>query len=87
MLAAVRASSGSIEAAQEEKVSLQRQVVIGALKCAYWLVKQDIAHHTKYESLLQLAKSLGCSFLVRLEHSRNATIHIEKIVSNIRHPV
>ena len=42
-------------------MSLQRQAVLGAFKCMYWLAKEETAHHTKFISLLQLAKSLNNS--------------------------
>ena len=36
------------------------------MKIVYWLVKEETAHHTKYESLLQLAVSLECSYINEL---------------------
>ena len=41
---------------------MQRQAVISALKCLYWLAKEEVAHHTKFGSLLELAKSIGCPY-------------------------
>ena len=40
--------SGGIRSALQEQVSVQRMGVISALKCLYWLVKEEIAHHTKF---------------------------------------
>ena len=64
--------SGGIAASMEQQVSLQRQAVRGALKCIYWLVKEEIAHHTKFGTLLELVKSLGCAYFSELEVGRNA---------------
>ena len=33
--------SGGIRAAVEQQVALKRQAVIGALKCLYWLVREE----------------------------------------------
>ena len=46
--------------------------LISALKCLYWLAKQEIAHHTKFSSLLELGKSIGCPYLGELEVAKNA---------------
>ena len=62
--------SGGISASIEEQVSLQRQAVRGAFKCLYWLAKEETAHDTKFSFLLQLGKSLGCSYLSELEVSQ-----------------
>ena len=64
--------SGGIAASMEQLVSLQRQAVRGAFRCMYWLVKEELAHHTKFTSLLELVKSLGCSYLSELEVGQNA---------------
>lgn len=37
-----------------------------------WLVKEEIAHHTKFTSLLELVKSIGCSYFSKLEVDQNA---------------
>ena len=72
--------SGGIAAAFEQQFSLQRQAVIGALKVVYWLVKEEMAHHTKYESLLQLAVSLGCSYINELNVGGNAHYTSHRII-------
>ena len=46
--------------------------MIRALKAVYWRIKEEIAHHTKYESLLELAMSLGCSYINELNIVGNA---------------
>ena len=65
-------NTGAIHAWMEEQITLQQQAVRGALKSVYWLAKQEIAHHTKFGSLIELEKSLGCSYLNELEVGRNA---------------
>ena len=76
-IAAAAKCSGGIAACLEEQVSLQRQAVRGAFKCMYWLAKEETAHYTKFSSLLQLTKSLGCSYFSELEiaHNTNYTSH------------
>ena len=64
--------SGGIRNALQEQVSMQRMGVMSALKCLYWLVKEEIAHHTKFGSLLELAKSIGCPYLSELDVSKGA---------------
>ena len=39
--------SGGARAIMEE-LSSQRQAVKGALKCVYWLAKEETAHYTKF---------------------------------------
>ena len=65
--------SGGIHACIEEQVSLQRQAVCGAFKCLYWLAKEETAHHTKFRSLLELGKSLGCTYFNELVVGKNAS--------------
>ena len=40
--------TGGISACLEEQVSLRRQAVKAVFKCAYWLAKEETAHHTKF---------------------------------------
>ena len=44
----------------------------GAFRCIYWLVKEELADHTKFTSLLEPVKSLGCLYLSELEVGQNA---------------
>lgn len=44
-------------------MTAQRNAVVGSMKVIYWLAKEEVAHTTKYESLLDLAISLGCNYL------------------------
>ena len=64
----------------EDRVSLQRQAVCGVLKCLYWLAKQETAHHTKFSSLLELRKSLGCSYLNELKVGKNTSYTSHRMI-------
>ena len=72
--------SGGIAASIEQQVSLQRQAVRGAFRYMYWLVKEELAHHTKFTSLLGLVKSLGCSYLPELEVGQNARYTSQRMI-------
>ena len=50
------ARDGGIARAFEKQVTAQRNAVVGAMKVVYWLAKEEVAHTTKYESLLDLAQ-------------------------------
>lgn len=63
---------GGIVQAFTNVQSAQKKAVIGALKCMYWLAKQEIAHTTNFESLLNLAVSLGSAYLKDLHQGGNA---------------
>ena len=64
----------------EEQVSLQRQAVKGAFKCVYWLAKEETAHHTKFRLLLELGKSLGCSYLNELEVNKHTSYTSHRMI-------
>ena len=74
------ARDGGIARALEKQVSAQRKAVVGAMKVLYWLAKEEVAHTTKYESLLDLAISLGCDYLKELHVAGNATYRSRQIV-------
>ena len=63
---------GEIRETVQGQVALQKSAVIGAMKCLYWLCKQEIAHTTNYQPLLSLAMSLGCNHLSALNAGGNA---------------
>ena len=54
--------------------------MVGAMKIMYWLVKEEVAHTTKYESSLDLAIDLGCNYLKELHIARIATYRSRQIV-------
>ena len=67
----------------EQQISLKRQAVIGALKCLYWLAKEETFHHTKFQSLLQLGKPLGCAYLSELEVAKNANYTSHRMIDEL----
>lgn len=67
--------SGDIKQSFSKVISVQEQDLVGAFKCLYWLCKERIAYTTKYESLLQLAKSLGCGYLDTFMKQKMQNIH------------
>ena len=66
------ARHGGIARAFEKQVTTQQNAVVGAMKVVYWLAKEEVAHTTKYESLLDLAINLGCTYLKELHVADNA---------------
>ena len=78
--AAAAKLSGGIRSGLQEQISMKRMAVISALKCLYWLVKQEIAHHTKFSSLLELGKSIGCPYICELEVSKTANYSSHMII-------
>ena len=58
--------SGGIRQAFSQQVVVQRKALIGALKMVYWLAKEEIAHTTKFASLMQLSINLGADYLREL---------------------
>ena len=71
---------GGITRAFDRQVTAQRRAVVGAMKIIYWLAKEEVAHTTKYESLLDLAISLGCNYLKELHVGENANYCSRQIV-------
>ena len=57
------ARHGGIPEAIDAILSLQRKAFISHLKCMHFLAKRKIAHTTKFTALIQLAKSLGSTYL------------------------
>ena len=43
---------GGLRMAFEKGIAAQRVAIQGALKVVYWLCKEEVAHTTKYESLI-----------------------------------
>ena len=78
--AAAAVCSGGIRATIESQISLKNKAVTGAIKCLYWLAKEETSHHTKFKSLINLGKSLGCSYLSELQVAKNATYSSHRII-------
>ena len=65
----------------ERAIAAQRVAVKGAMKVVYWLCKEEVTHTTKYESLVDLAISLGCMYLEELSVSARANCRSGQIVT------
>ena len=53
------ARSGGVRQSFQTSISVERKAFIAALKVMHWLAKEEIAHTTKFESLISLAVSIG----------------------------
>lgn len=62
---------GGIAACFESVVSIQKKAFIGHLKCMHFLAKQEIAHTTNFTPLVNLAKSLGATYLGEIALGQN----------------
>ena len=75
-------ASGGITGAIRGVVSAERMTVIAAMKCLYWLAKNEVPHTTKYQPLLQLLESMNCPYVESLKQGRNATYTSEMIIQD-----
>ena len=75
--------SGGIRQAFSQQVVVQRKALIGALKMVYWLAKEEVAHTTKFASLMQLSINLGADYLRELHVGRNACYTSEQIIGEL----
>lgn len=48
-------------------LTMEHAAIIGGFQCLYWLLKHEVAHHTKYPALLDLGKMLGCDYFSKLK--------------------
>ena len=71
---------GGIEQAFSKAISIEKKAALGAMKCLYWLAKNEIAHTTRYVPLLELVRSLGCSYFDSLQVGGNATYTSERMI-------
>ena len=71
---------GGIEQAFATVESAERKAMIAAMKCLYWLCKQEIPHTTNYMPLLELAKSIGATYLNDLNLGGNAHYTSERFM-------
>ncbi len=73
-------SDGGIRQAFSNSLAAQRRAAIGAMKCLYWLAKNEIPHTTKYVPLIKLASNLGCTYFDSLHRGGNASYTSERII-------
>ena len=75
--------NGGIVQAFSARVIANRKALIGSLQILYWLVKEEIAHTTKFVSLHDLAIHLGCDYLRDLNLGGNAHYSSEQCISEL----
>ena len=71
---------GGIEQAFHTVESAERKAMISAMKCLYFLCKNEIPHTTNFVSLLELAKSIGATYLCDLNLGGNAHYTSERFM-------
>ena len=76
-------SDGGIVQAFSARVMMNRKALIGALRIMYWLAKEEIAHTTKFSSLMDLSVQLGSDYLRELNLGRNAHYTSEQTIREL----
>ena len=74
---------GGISACFDTIVSIQKKAFIGHLKCMHFLAKQEIAHTTNFTPLVNLAKSLGATYLGEIALGQNQKYTSERFMQEI----
>ncbi|KAK5925561.1 hypothetical protein CgunFtcFv8_018076 [Champsocephalus gunnari] len=65
----------------EPTVIMEHEAVIGGFKCLYWLVKNEMGHHTNYPSCL--AQLLGCDYFEKLKVDQRNNYQSHRIVDEM----
>ena len=71
---------GGIEQAFCVVESAERKAMKAAMMCMYWLAKQEIPHTTNFVGRIQLAQSLGATYLTDLNLGGNAHYTSERFM-------
>ena len=74
---------GGIRTAFSSRIVVQRKALIGALRIMNWLVKEEVTHTTKFNSLKDLSILLGCNYLHELNIGRNAQYTSEQSIAEL----
>lgn len=77
------ARNGGVVQAFEKSISIEWKAFISALKVMHWLAKEEIAHTTKFESLVRLAIDIGAKDLKALAKGGNAKYTSERTMHEI----
>ncbi|XP_026143519.1 uncharacterized protein LOC113118503 [Carassius auratus] len=77
------ASGISVINSFEPTIVLEHEAVIGGFKCLYWLVKNELAHHTNYPKLLSLGELLGCDYFRKLKIDRRNNYRSHHIIDDM----
>ncbi|KAM3838264.1 zinc finger protein 862-like [Diretmus argenteus] len=73
----------TVTTAFEPVLRVEHEAVVGAFKCLYWLVKHEIAHHTNYPALLELAELLGCDYFAKLKIGKSTNYRSHRMVDEM----
>ena len=76
----ISARDGGLQQSFTVVESAERKAMKAAMKCLYWLAKQEIPHTTNFVGLLELAKSLGATYLNDLNVGGNAHYTSERFM-------
>lgn len=82
-IAAQSSRSLPISEAFQPILNMEHEAIIGGFKCLYWLVKHEIAHHTNYPTLLDLADLLGCEYFAKLKIDQRTNYRSHRIVDEM----
>ncbi|KAL7373291.1 hypothetical protein ABVT39_003142 [Epinephelus coioides] len=77
------ASGFSVMDAFEPTVVVEHEAVMGGFKCLYWLIKNELAHHTNYPKLLSLAELLGCDYFKKLKIDQRNNYRSHRIIDEM----
>ena len=59
--------------------SAEKKAMIGAMKCMYWLCRQEFPHTTNFSALLELAKSVGATHLSEFCLGKECTLYLREV--------
>ena len=62
-----------IRGALEVTVTRKHKSIIGALKCLYYLAKNELPHTTNFSSVIDLCVNMGCDYMKELHQGGNAS--------------
>ena len=80
---ASQSDGGGIVQAFSARVMMNRKALLGTLQIMYWLAKEEIAHTTKFSSLMDLSVQLGSDYLRELNLGRNAHYTSEQTIREL----
>ena len=70
--ASMAATDGGIASGFDRERDVNRDAMKKAMTLLYFLVKEEMPHHTKFQPLLETVKSLGVDVLAQLDLGKNA---------------
>ena len=73
--------TGGIRGTLEVTVTHKCKSIIGALKCLYYLAKNDLPHTTNFSSLFDLCVNMGCDYMKELHQGGSVSYRSERVIS------